>query len=149
MEKNEHDRLDLATEQLEVAVELFLSKRSFVSALTLAGAAEEVLGKALNHKGQKNWRQKEFDLVALPERASGRQYDWKKFIEETNKTRNAAKHFRHSQESIIASDTENDSLQMIVRAILNYRDLDLPRKTFIQTFHTWFYDNVVGSEHDY
>lgn len=144
MEKNEHDRLDWATEQLEVAVELFLSKRSFVCALTLAGAAEEVLGNALIHKGQKNWRREEFELVALSERARKRQYDWKNFCEETNKARNAAKHFRRPQEKIIATDIENDSLQMIVRAIVNYRYLGLPEKLFIETFHTWYYDNVIG-----
>jgi hypothetical protein len=47
MAKQSYQRIDLATEQLDVALELFLSRRSFVSALTLAGAAEEILGKAL------------------------------------------------------------------------------------------------------
>jgi len=41
------DRLQLAVEQLDVAIELFRSGRSDVAALTLAGAAEEILGKML------------------------------------------------------------------------------------------------------
>jgi hypothetical protein len=45
-------RVDLAIEQLDVALELFLSDRSDVSALTLAGAAEEILGRALALQGK-------------------------------------------------------------------------------------------------
>ena len=39
---------------LDDALSLFLKGKSFVSALTLAGAAEEILGKALSHRGQQN-----------------------------------------------------------------------------------------------
>jgi hypothetical protein len=42
-----YNRVDLAAEQLDVALSLFLENQSLVSALTLAGAAEEILGKAL------------------------------------------------------------------------------------------------------
>lgn len=149
MEENEHLRLDWATEQLEVAVELFLAKRSFVCALTLAGAAEELLGKALNHNGRDNWRQEQFKLVNSIECAFGIKYEWKTFCAETNRVRNAAKHFQNPQENIIASDIEDDSLQMIVRAIVNYRYLGLPDKEFIQNFSAWFNQEVVGCEYEY
>ena len=40
-------KLDAAKLQLETAIELHLDKRAFIPAITLAGAAEEILGKAL------------------------------------------------------------------------------------------------------
>jgi hypothetical protein len=38
---------EVALRQLEQAISLFLDERDFVSALTLAGAAEEILGNLL------------------------------------------------------------------------------------------------------
>jgi hypothetical protein len=39
--------LEIAKQQLERAINLFLDEQDFVSSLTLAGAAEEILGKIL------------------------------------------------------------------------------------------------------
>ena len=46
-----NNKLDLATEQLDDAISLFLEEQ-FVSALVLAGAAEEIFGKALSDSGK-------------------------------------------------------------------------------------------------
>ena len=45
MAEQTYERIELAKEHLDLALDLFLSKRSMVSALTLAGAAEEILGR--------------------------------------------------------------------------------------------------------
>ncbi len=45
------DSLKLAAEQLEIAIELFLSKRSFASVITLGGAAEEIFGVECRARG--------------------------------------------------------------------------------------------------
>ena len=42
-----HNKIQIAIQQLEDAVELFLDKHSYGSATTLSGAAEEILGKEL------------------------------------------------------------------------------------------------------
>ena len=47
-----YNRVDLANEQLDDAISLFLKGR-FASALMLASAAEEILGKSLSHSGRK------------------------------------------------------------------------------------------------
>ena len=47
--------LDIAERQLERAIVLFLDDKDYVSALTLAGAAEEILGKLLNKAGKEHW----------------------------------------------------------------------------------------------
>jgi hypothetical protein len=50
-----YNRVDLATEQLEAALSLFLVEKSYVSTLTLAGAAAEALGKALSDRGEQSF----------------------------------------------------------------------------------------------
>jgi hypothetical protein len=61
------DPLETAMEQLDVAIELFLSERSFVSALTLAGAAEGVLTNALKNKGKETALESEFAQIDASE----------------------------------------------------------------------------------
>jgi len=38
-------KIDAAVEQLDWAIRLFLDQKAYVPAITLAGAAEEILGK--------------------------------------------------------------------------------------------------------
>lgn len=56
------NKIDLAIEQLETALFLFLEHKNYVSALTLAGAAEEILGKAAKIKGIENSLQESYRI---------------------------------------------------------------------------------------
>ncbi len=60
------NRIDLAHEQLEMAIVAFLELERFASAITLASAAERVLGQALRHAGKQSvldWKFEATDLV--------------------------------------------------------------------------------------
>lgn len=46
--------IDIALEQLETALRLFKKPKEYISVITLAGAAEEILGKACREQGIKN-----------------------------------------------------------------------------------------------
>ena len=46
--------VEIARLQLQTAVELFLSETNYISAITLAGAAEEIFGKMTKPIGKKN-----------------------------------------------------------------------------------------------
>jgi hypothetical protein len=63
--KETHNKIDLAIEQLETALFLFLERKSYVSALTLAGAAEEILGMAAKIKGIENSLQESYRVTAV------------------------------------------------------------------------------------
>ena len=149
MPEQTYQRIDLAIEQLDVALELFLSRRSFVSALTLAGAAEEILGRALVHRGEAPWLEHEHGMVAeIEEILRGQPYKLKDFVNEKNRVRNAAKHMRDASEPAIVSDMEDEALWMIVRALENYRSLDLPSTPRTEDFDSWFWKNVAGIDYD-
>lgn len=144
-----HDRVTLAKEQLDVALELFLSERSFVAALTLAGAVEEVLGKALALRGKKSTLQYEHSVIAPVEKFLRRQtLTWKVFIEEKNRVRNAAKHMDGQSQLTVHADLKDEALWMLVRACDNYNRLDLSTTDRMTEFNEWFYTNVVGIRTD-
>lgn len=84
-----HERVDLANEQLAVALELFLSRRSMVSAITLAGAAEEILGQALTLHSRDTSLMHEYSVAAPVEELLWRKpYKLKDFIDQKNRVRN-------------------------------------------------------------
>jgi hypothetical protein len=75
-------------EQLDVAIELFLSERSFVSALTFAGAAEGVLTNALKNKGKETALESEFAQTD----ASEQEFPFFHIYPAQNPRKNAAAH---------------------------------------------------------
>ena len=97
-----HSRIDLACEQLDVAIELFLVERSFVSSLTLAGAAEEIFGNEVENRGGRNTLSLRHDQhIRLVRRFKNSRFspklkvfekEKKPFRTEMNYARNAAKH---------------------------------------------------------
>ena len=149
MAEQTHQRIELAQEQLDVALELFLSKRSLISALTLAGAAEEILGRALKFRGKKTALEYEHSVVApVEEFLRGKPFALKDLINEKNRVRNAAKHMGAQSETQVVADLEDEGLWMLVRACENYKRLDLEATPRMVEFDDWFHQNVAGIKID-
>jgi hypothetical protein len=140
-----YNRVDLATEQLDVALSLFLEKQSLVSALTLAGAAEEILGKALSHGGEKNSLDWKYEAVEPTHIMLHRKPLSKAdFISVENRARNAAKHMGAANEPTVTLDLEDAAIWVIVRACDNFDRLNLPRTARMAQFENWFHKHVVS-----
>lgn len=145
MPEQTYQRTDLAAEQLDVALALFLDERSYVSVLTLAGAAEEILGNALTHQGKEHSLKYKFDATAPVYQALHREpLVWRKFADDENRARNAAKHMRLPTDATVTMDLEDAAVWMIVRACDNSNRLGLPQTDRMLTFENWFYEYVVG-----
>jgi len=116
-------KLDAARNQLETAIELHLDRKDYIPAITLAAAAEEILGKALP-SGQKTAKKELSEAVlgkyklAISEKDLNDQY--------LNKTRNNLKHFGDNTETHFEIEPETESLGMLARALVNYMGLGLP-----------------------
>ncbi|WP_139191857.1 hypothetical protein [Thiocapsa roseopersicina] len=144
-----HNRVELAAEQLDIALELFLNGRSDVSVLTLAGAAEEILGRSLERVAKQTTLQWEYAIIApFEDSLMRRPLEWKVFIKEKNRVRNAAKHMPTPDEMKIEADLKEEALRLLVRAYDNYRRLDLQPTERMEEFHRWFYTNALGFEDD-
>ena len=146
MHEETHNKIDLAIEQLETAVSLFLEGKGYASALTLAGAAEEILGMALKIKGIENSLQESYRIYRNPDLAWINQpKTWAEFTTKgKNKVKNAVKHVSDKQDLTFQADIQDEALWMLVRATDNYNRLGLDPTELIHEFDGWFYENVVG-----
>ena len=137
-------RIDLATEQLEVALSLFLDKASYAGAITLAGAAEEILGMALKRSGKASmldWKLEQTN-VTYPF-LHGKPINRREFIAQENKTRNALKHFNSGDDESITLDLEYSAWWMLVRACENASRLGITVER-VDDFNEYFYSSVLG-----
>jgi len=128
-------KLDVAVSQLRFAITLFLEDRELVSAITLAGAAEEILGKLATQAGL---------TPALTRRAEGTRalfkHLWKSdpgvkpFVNLKNKTRNELKHLVSG--APIEVDLREEAMRILDRAVENYRLLHVRRDAQIATYES-------------
>jgi len=120
--------LEIAHRQLERSIELFLDRQDYISALTLAGAAEEILGKLLRKEGKNHWLDEitsgtlkllgfEGEALQSPEaKRAGKQ-----IANISNYYKNRCKHFNDQDHVTFSVDVQ--AAEMIDRAISNYWQL--------------------------
>ena len=113
-------KLDVATRQLDVAIDLFLSEKDPLAVITLAGAAEEILGVLAKNNGKDNMIDA---LKVLDKKLTGGR-DFKILNNEVNGLRNALKHANNLDEDFIDYD-EDAPVAYLMRAIANYTILGL------------------------
>src|SRR5688572_30923020 len=119
-----------------MAIELFLDRDDYVSSVTLAGAAEEILGKLLEVQG---------GTPALRELANAsvdvgkvlfrEAWSVKHFIELMNATRNNLKHINDGNDVPISRDA---AVKMLDRAVTNYWTLRNDQTPQMQRFFDEF-----------
>jgi hypothetical protein len=134
-----YNKVDLAREQLDVAISLF-RKKKFVSALTLAGAAEEILGNALSHRGQQNSLELKYETL---EPVLTMRRKTKEDFRDENRALTTVTHMESASEPSVELDLEEAALSMIVRACENSDLLGL-RTARMREFENYFYEHVVG-----
>jgi len=138
-----YNRVDLAIEQLEVALDLFLRKHSYVAALTLAGAAEEILGKALSLQGKRTILYQWHINNAFIDDVRNEQMSLSTYASQINNGRNSVKHMRSLDDATITLDLLEAAMWMIYRACANFERLGFPPTKRIRSFDRWFMKYVV------
>ena len=137
-----YEKLDVGREQLEVALRLFFEGKEYFAVITLAGAAEELLGAYLKLKGQATSLE---DLVkgavrishALPGTASRP----KDIFQVANFARNASKHMNDEADSHMRIYVKRDATDLLNRAVDNYYRLmehyDLAETELVSRFNRY------------
>ncbi len=138
----------LAEIQIFRAIKLLEDEDDPVSALTLAGAAEEILGNALRAKGQRSaydcvveWDEEMWAFAATKAEEQGYPLqvpDRKEIRQRANRTRNELKHLCDGKS--VKAYYRWDAEEMIARAISNYNCLW--GKPLQKTISAWFEDYV-------
>src|SRR5262245_24404731 len=141
------NRFGHATEQLDEAIELFLEGQ-FLSALRLAGVADEILAKVLSDSGKEHFLHWKYGILepvlTLPRTPLSKE----DFIEDENLALTAIKHMEPASDLSITLVSEDDAYSMILRGCENYDRLGLPRTAKMLELENWFFEHVVGLEYD-
>jgi hypothetical protein len=121
MTVSEWAKRTIAERQLETALRLFMEGGDMFSALTLAGAAEEILGKELEAAGVPT----ALNLVQAGTQAMARALHGEAPSEKVvtaiaNRARNAVKHMAADGPRTVFMDPREEAREMLDRAITNY-----------------------------
>ncbi len=115
-------KFEIAEAQLFQAIRLYLEGQDLVSPITLAGAADEILGEIARAAGttsaldDKVTRLCDLHVLLHGEQAARREY-----LELRNKARNAFKHLQDGNAAM--ADLEMEAASLIGRGIANYRKI--------------------------
>lgn len=129
----------VAVIQLRTAIQLY-HKGNYISALTLAGAAEEILGKMAAKSGGDNaiqsgtiWLNQFADYLGKPRTTE------KVVAGRRNLARNAVKHNDRGEDIEIEFDFKNEAEQLIIDAINNYEVVfeSIPNDRVIRRYWNW------------
>lgn len=126
-------KIDVARTQIDTAIELFLSDKDFLASLTLAGAAEDILGKFLDRKGEKSMLQ---NLHEWYQQTSGDPIEYGEFAKKANFTRNSLKHATNAAEDELEV-FRWEAVQMLMRALYNYKVLVGEPTEKMLAFNSW------------
>jgi hypothetical protein len=133
-------KFEVADCQLRKAIELYCSKEP-IPAITLAGAAEEILGHLVKQHRLANALDEEIaDRCELFETFFGRSAARETFRTLMNDPRNELKHLRTG--SPIDFDLDEEATNLIARAIANFQKLRPGYRAEFQRFEdaaaTWY-----------
>lgn len=110
---------DIAEHQLLTALKLW-REGDYLSALTLAGAAEEILGKRLKKLGRESsFEQIKKEIVGLARDQGETDVKTEKLVADLlNQSRNELKHY--SGDEFLSFELRQDAAEMLERALANY-----------------------------
>jgi hypothetical protein len=124
-------KIGAAVEQLDWAIKLFLDHKAYIPAITLAGAAEEILGEMVSQES--SFLKLKESLSAeykIPGRILSQEY--------LNKPKNWLKHWKGMKdEESIEIDWEEAAIQYIVRAVANLVSPDYTPTSETLRFFAW------------
>lgn len=130
-----YSKKKVAEHQLDRAIRLLLDDHDAISAVTLAGAAEEILGKLVEASGEKSSIGSFIDDCLLIGRvAHGEEWKPKVFAEMANHTRNSLKHLVDGSDVCVI---EEAACEMIDRAVQNLWKLDGIESEHVRRYEVW------------
>jgi hypothetical protein len=127
-----YTKQQLASHQLDRAIKLLLDENDAISAITLAGAAEEILGEMVKHQGGVSAHQELIDeCVAVGRARLDEKFKPSEFHEIFAFYRNELKHLRDESDITV---TAACAYPVIERAIQNLRYLSFPDSEQIKRY---------------
>jgi hypothetical protein len=129
------EKKGIALQQLFDSANLYRKGR-YCSALTLAGAAEEILGKIAKRRTGRNQLENEIEYLESVYRYFKIPIPPKReLVNQINRTKNELKHNDEGENLWVESDFENECVLLFVRAVKNYFDVykEMPRNKAVMS----------------
>jgi hypothetical protein len=146
MTERTYEKLDIARQQFDTALRLFFEGADYFSVVTLAGAAEEIFGKELEHHGLtptlQNMSEIGAKVSALMDQPPA---TVKEIRDRANHARNNLKHHSPQSDSTVTIDIRQEAIDMLSRAFDNATMLDGAWSDRMFEFNEWFLENEVGA----
>jgi hypothetical protein len=135
-------KIDAAVHQLDESIKLFLDSKAYVSAITLAGAAEEVIGCATEGNSlHAKMKEKLKNLTGKQGKVISDEY--------LNPTKNWLKHWTNmTEEEVVEIDLETESIHFIFRAMGNLLVYDRSFSSETPRFLAWVFKNRLDISDD-
>jgi len=128
-------KIDAAVDQLDWAIRLFLDHQAYVPAITLAGAAEEIVGEAVSSEAAFRILKKSLsEKTGIEEKVVSQEH--------LNKTKNWLKHWKEMKdEEFVEIELETEVIQYLVRAITNLVTHNNSLTSETPRFFEWLNEN--------
>jgi hypothetical protein len=143
MPKQKYLRLDLARQQLQTAVSLFLGK-DYLSVITLAGAASGVLTQLVLNSGKEPFVDygRTFQSSRYSQATPGRE-KYNRFINSKVGV-DVLRHHAANDPETIELNAELQAEHALSRAVVDYIELRGQDEPFVQMFLKWLWVNRDG-----
>ena len=141
MSLRNYTRFELAHNQLEAAIALYITNRDRLSAITLAGAADVLLSQLVLRAGKQNFTDRALEkelatgLAPITREVFGREVNDMLFI-------NQLKHYDDDAQDVIDLDVDECALAAILKALANYVDLPEHQRDLVLAFKLWVKQNL-------
>ncbi|NOZ10356.1 MAG: hypothetical protein GXP09_04870 [Gammaproteobacteria bacterium] len=135
----EIDKLNIAKEMLDAAIDEYLDHHRYFAAYNLAGVAEELLGKFVRLNGGKDALTQSVESVKMVNKAiNGEEFTDKEWKKEISKLKNSIKHLDSVNDRHISTDIKDEVRWKINDAVKNFDALNLNTTQNIERyFERW------------
>lgn len=137
-------KADIARAQLTESIAFFMEEK-FLCALTLSGAAEEILARLLNSKGEKSVVEESFEKIRSLRETTGLavmdNLPKKKVFNQWNFARNTVKHHNKNDSEMVTVNFFDEGYWMIKRALANASRLGIPIQNELD-FENWCIEKI-------
>lgn len=133
-----YTRLELAKNQLETAIILFLREEDLFSVITLAGAADVILTRLVSNKGEENFT--EYSMRQHDAGPSSSREEYGKTMNDTLFI-NHLKHMDKGEDGFIELDPYDCALGAILKALANYK-VFVGQDNLVLGFLAWVRKNL-------
>lgn len=131
-----YTRFELAENQLEAAIGLFVSGGDRFSVISLAGAADVILSRLVLNRGQTNFTEHLLKREANHDNSGATRESFGKSINDTLVI-NQIKHMDDDEDGFINIEPEECALGAILKALVNYTIIAGKNKEIVQAFMAW------------